>query len=72
MVLLIELSDEALEVACGGPRCGSPTLAYGSHCFTCRPHFVWDPDTFGLFKPMNANPVLVAPGLQPRSKSDVR
>ena len=26
----------------------------------------------GLFKPMNANPVLVAPGLQPRSKSDVR
>jgi hypothetical protein len=40
MDLLMELSDEALEVACGELMYGSPTLAYGSYCFTCRPHFV--------------------------------
>jgi hypothetical protein len=34
--LLFEVSDEALE-ACGGLG-GSPTLAYTSYCFTCRPH----------------------------------
>jgi hypothetical protein len=39
MDLLMELSDEALEVACGELMHGSPTLAYGSYCFTCRPHF---------------------------------
>ena len=39
MDLLMELSDEASEVACGELMHGSPTLAYGSHCFTCRPHF---------------------------------
>jgi hypothetical protein len=37
--LLMELSDEALEVACGGLMHVSPTLAYGSYCFTCRPYF---------------------------------
>src|SRR5260370_20012872 len=36
MDLLMELSDEALEVACGELMHGSPTLAYGSYCFTCR------------------------------------
>jgi hypothetical protein len=40
MDLLMELSDEALEVACGELMHGSPALAYGSYCFTCRPHFV--------------------------------
>jgi hypothetical protein len=35
-----QLSDEALEVACGELMHGSPALAYGSYCFTCRPHFV--------------------------------
>jgi hypothetical protein len=25
--------------ACGELMHGSPTLAYGSYCFTCRPHF---------------------------------
>jgi hypothetical protein len=35
--LLVEVSDESLEVACGLMQ-GSPTLAFGSYCFTCRPH----------------------------------
>jgi hypothetical protein len=39
MVSLIEVSDEALEAVCGGLLGGSPTLAFGSYCFTCRPHF---------------------------------
>jgi hypothetical protein len=39
MTLLMELSDEALEVGCGELMHRSPTLAYGSYCFTCRPHF---------------------------------
>jgi hypothetical protein len=39
MDLVMELSDEALQVAYGELMDGSPTLAYGSYCFTCRPHF---------------------------------
>jgi hypothetical protein len=38
MDLLVEVFDEASEVACGGLMQGSPTLAFGSYCFTCRPH----------------------------------
>jgi hypothetical protein len=38
MDLLVEVSDQALEAACGGLMQGSPTLAFGSYCFTCRPH----------------------------------
>src|SRR6516225_1350566 len=38
---VLVVSDEALEeAACGGLMRGSPTLAYGSYCFACRPHFV--------------------------------
>jgi hypothetical protein len=38
---VLVVSDEALEeAACGGLVRGSPTLAYGSYCFACRPHFV--------------------------------
>jgi hypothetical protein len=36
--LLVEVSDQALEVACGGLMQGSQTLAFGSYCFTCRPY----------------------------------
>ena len=37
---VLVVSDEALEeAACGGLMRGSPTLAYGSYCFACRPHF---------------------------------
>jgi hypothetical protein len=38
IALLIDESDEALEGACGGLMRGFSTLAYGSYCFTCRPH----------------------------------
>jgi hypothetical protein len=38
MDLLVEVFDQALEAACGGLMQGSPTLAFGSYCFTCRPH----------------------------------
>jgi hypothetical protein len=38
MDLMVEVSDEALEATCGGLMQGSPTLAFGSYCFTCRPH----------------------------------
>ena len=38
MVLLVEVSDQALEAACGGLMQGSQTLAFGSYWFTCRPH----------------------------------
>jgi hypothetical protein len=38
MDLLVEVSDQALEAACGGLMQGLPTLAFGSYCFTCRPH----------------------------------
>jgi hypothetical protein len=38
MDLPVEVSDEALEAACGGLMQGSATLAFGSYCFTCRPH----------------------------------
>jgi hypothetical protein len=36
--LLVEVSDQALEVACGGLMQGSQTLVFGSYCFTCRPY----------------------------------
>jgi hypothetical protein len=42
MDLLIEVSDQALEAVCGGLMQGSPTLAFGSYCFACRPHFIED------------------------------
>ena len=38
MDLLVEVSDQALEAACDGLMQGSPTLAFGSYCFTCRSH----------------------------------
>jgi hypothetical protein len=38
MDLLVEVPDQALEAPCGGLMQGSPTLALGSYCFTCRPH----------------------------------
>ena len=38
MDLLVEVSGEELEAACVGLMQGSPTLAFGSCCFTCRPH----------------------------------
>ena len=38
MDLLVQVSDEALEAACGGLMQGFPTVAYASYCFTCRPH----------------------------------
>jgi len=38
MDLPVEVSNEALEAACSGLMQGSPTLAFGSYCFTCRPH----------------------------------
>jgi hypothetical protein len=38
MALLVEVSDQALEASCGALMQGSPTLAFGSYCFTCRPH----------------------------------
>ena len=38
MDLPVEVSDEALEAACGGLIQGSPTLAFESYCFTGRPH----------------------------------
>jgi hypothetical protein len=37
MDLLFEISDQALEAACGGLMQGPSTLAFGSYCFTCRP-----------------------------------
>ena len=37
MDLAVEVSDQALEAACGGLMQGSQTLAFGSYCFTCRP-----------------------------------
>jgi hypothetical protein len=37
-VLLLEVSDEALEAACFVLLWRSPTLVFGSYCFTCRPH----------------------------------
>jgi len=36
--LLIEVSDQALEAAFDGLMQRSPTVAFGSYCFTCRPH----------------------------------
>jgi hypothetical protein len=39
--LSAEESDEALEAVCGGLMGGSPTLAYGSYCLTCRPYSHW-------------------------------
>jgi hypothetical protein len=38
MDLMVEVSDEALEATCGKLMQGSPTLAFGSYCFTCRPY----------------------------------
>jgi hypothetical protein len=38
MILLVEVADEALEAASGGLMQGPSTLAFGSYCFTCRPH----------------------------------
>jgi hypothetical protein len=38
MDLLVEVSDQELEAACAGLMQGSPTLAFGSYRFTCRPH----------------------------------
>jgi hypothetical protein len=38
MDLLVQVSDQALEAACDALMRGFSTLAYGSYCFTCRPH----------------------------------
>jgi len=39
--LSAEKSDEGLEAVCGGLMGGSPTLAHGSYCLTCRPYLHW-------------------------------
>jgi len=41
MDFVVEVSDQALEAACDVLIQGS-TLAFGSYCFACRPHFIED------------------------------
>ena len=71
----VEVFDEALEAACGGLMQGSPTLAFGSYCFTGRPHLHrgWlstsgSSDREPMEVDLNANPTFATGGSLHRTR----